>query len=180
MTRQEAFDLVRGTLVKRYPDYFSKPKGERVLLAASVLVNDFKVSEQGGNNRGPWVKLFLNGVKLNEGYAWCAAFIEFCCDIANVDEGPDDRPAAAVISWVNWAKPKKRIKTKPTRGDLTYWLNKDGTGHIAIVAGVTTSGSVITYEGNTGPGETGSQRDGDGAYKRTRKPSVWHGYIDLD
>jgi hypothetical protein len=39
---------------------------------------------------------------------------------------------------------------------------------------------VYSIEGNTGPGESGSQRDGDGLYRRVRPRSFWSwGFADI-
>lgn len=179
MMRETKLAETLAVLTKRYPTYSELPNGERVLLAASVLVNDFKVEEV-GNNAGPWVAAFLAGVNLPTGYPWCAAFIEFCCDVAGASWGPGDRQSAAVINWRNTARTADRVRTKAARGRLCYFVNANGTGHMGIVAGIQTDGRIISYEGNTSPGDEGSQRDGQGAYRRVRKPSVWHGYIELD
>jgi hypothetical protein len=177
--RENRIALTRKLLLQRYPAYNSLPNGERVLLAASVLVNDYKVREQ-GTNSGPWVEAFLAGVQLGKGYPWCAAFIEFCCDVADASWGPADRASAAVISWKNAAKRDERNRVKPARGRLCLYVKADGTGHIGIVAGVMENGKVISYEGNTSSGEAGSQRDGDGAYRRIRPASKWQMYVEID
>lgn len=177
--RQNKIDQVRSVLLQRYPAYNSLQNGERVLLAASVVVNDFKVREK-GTNAGPWVKEFLEGVQLGTGYPWCAAFIEFCCDVAGATWGPGDRASAAVISWKNAAKRDGRNRLKAARGRLCLYVKANGTGHIGIVAGISENGKIISYEGNTGPGDTGDQRDGDGAYRRLRPGSTWQTFIELD
>ena len=179
MTNAQAIQKVRDILLKRYPKYWNYANGERVLLAASVLANDIKVREI-GNNSGAWVTAILNGTKLGPGYPWCAAAIEFCCDVAKVQWGPTDRNSAAVRNWYNKAKADGRLKTKPERGYLCLWLNSNGTGHIGVVANVLNTGKITSYEGNTSSGEAGSQRDGDGYYRRTRLKTVWEFYINLD
>jgi CHAP domain len=167
---------VREILNRRYPNYASLSTGERVLLAMSVLANDIKVRENGANS-GPWVEAILDCSGLGAGYPWCAAAINFACEIAGSDIGPT-QGVAAVRIWHTWAKGANRIMKVPSRGYLALWLNDNGTGHIGIVAGVT-PGRVTSYEGNTSSGEAGSQRDGDGLYRRNRAAEKWEAFIDL-
>lgn len=152
-------------------------KGERVLLLMAWLADSQKVREV-GVNRGFWVERFLAATGLSGGFPWCAAALAFCCDALGVDR--PKRGAAAVRNWVRWAVETDRDRSviEARRGDLVYWLNPNGTGHIGIVVGV--RGSVLdTIEGNTSSGEAGSQRDGDGLYRRQRPRAKWDGAIRL-
>ena len=85
MTTTEAMLRVREILLERYPDYATKTPSEKLVLAASVLADDIKVREEGGNNMGDWVEAILGAVKLEGGYPWCAAMVEFCCDLIAVN-----------------------------------------------------------------------------------------------
>jgi len=178
MTTSEAITRVRNILLTRYPDYFEKAPAERVLLAAAVLADDIKVREEGGNNCGEWVEAILGSVKLGEGYPWCAAMIEFCCDVAGVEQsGLSDRASAAVAQWLSWAKANGKVVDKPKRGDLCVWIRTEGN-HMGIV--VTPGASYInSIEGNTSSGATGSQRDGGGCYRRSRLRSAWTHFIRI-
>ena len=168
---------VQALLLDRYGnDFFKRPTGEKVLLAMSVLANDFKVREKGGNNYGEWCDAILDTTGLEEGNPWCAASIVFCTYVANTTHLPR---SARVKDWVNWAKKSGRLLSKPKRGCLCAYLNSDGTGHIGIVAG-SALGFVRSYEGNTSSGNSGSQRDGSGLFGRNRVKTVWKYYIDLD
>ncbi len=182
-------DQVTQIIYKRYPDYDKLPNGERVLLAMSVLANDINVEEEGGNNKGVNVKEILASTKTAEGAAWCAASIEFCFQIAGVKIGPKPGVAAAFLQWRSWGEASSRTRSKPARGLLCVRVkqvtNKKGkksqNRHIGIVASIDAkSGNVISYEGNTSSGATGSQNDGGGLYRRSRKPDYWTGYIELD
>jgi hypothetical protein len=62
----------------------------RHLLVASSFVG---VTERGAN-RGPEVEMFLRGVGLGPGHAWCAAFVSYCLEVAQVD-GPPVRSSMA-------------------------------------------------------------------------------------
>ena len=49
--------------------------------------------------------------------------------------------------------------------------------HVALVEAVNGDGSITTIEGNTSSGQRGSQRDGDGVWRRTRRTGiVGYGY----
>lgn len=171
-------DRMKVVIDQRYPDYANYPNGERVLLAMSVLANDLHVHEV-GDNRGPDVKEILSHVGLGEGYKWCAASIEFCCDYANMPLGPSDRASAAVVNWMDWGRQAGRTRSKAARGRLCA-VHTSGISHIGIVAGIQEDGRIISYEGNTSSGLGGSQSDGGGLYCRLRRPSFWQTYIELD
>lgn len=182
-------EQVRKILQIRYPSYHDLPNGERVLLAMSVLANDINVAEEGGNNKGENVKEILASTYSLEGAAWCAASIEFCFQVAGIKFGPNPRVAAAVLQWQDWGQKSKRIRLKAGRGRLCIRIKLVENAnrkhkqdrHIGIVSGiVASSGNVISYEGNTSSGESGSQNDGGGLHRRIRKSDYWTSYIDLD
>lgn len=182
MTTQELRARVQGILRSRYPDYMNKKPGERVLLAMSVLANDLRVREIGGNNKGPMVEAIIGstGLAAKGGYAWCAASVEFAAECANVSLGPPDPKSASVAAWRTWASGQGRLLHVPARGRLATLLNADGTGHMGIVADVRADGRLRTYEGNTSSGDAGSQRDGGGLYERIRPNGYFSRFITLD
>lgn len=47
------------------------------IRAADDALKNVGVSEEGGDNKGKWIKVYLESVGLPEGYSWCAAFIKF-------------------------------------------------------------------------------------------------------
>ena len=178
MTTSDAMTRVRNILLVRYPNYYDLDKNERVLLAAAVLADDIKVREEGENNHGEWIEAILGAVKLEEGYPWCAAMIEFCCDVAGVEQsGLSDRASAAVAQWLSWAKANGKVVKDPQRGDLCVWIRTDGN-HMGIVVTPGTS-YINSIEGNTSSGATGSQRDGGGCYRRSRLRSAWTHFIRI-
>jgi hypothetical protein len=167
-------ELVRLRLEVRYPRFWFLTAGERTLLALAYLCDDIRVREV-GRNAGEWVCALLKSAGVPVGSPWCAAAIQFAC---TVSRAPCPASAAAVSQWRNWARSTGRHRTSAKRGHLAYWLNSNGTGHIGIVVG-SAFGMVRTIEGNTSSGEAGSQRDGDGLYRRVRRASRWDGYIEL-
>lgn len=107
------------------------------------------------------------------GAAYCAAFdggmVALTADALGID------PAGFLKHWTahcmtNVRKMKELgyLSARPAEGAL--WLAKHGdtdSGHAGIV--VSFKGGVIsTIEGNTSSGSTGSQRNGDGIFARTR------------
>lgn len=136
--------------------------------------------EIGGQNRGPWVRLYMNG---NEGeeWPWCAGFVCFClkqaCDSLAVKM--PILPSFSCDSLAASAKEQKQFLKEPAQGDRakitpgSIFLNcrtpTDWT-HTGIV--VRADREVVqTIEGNTN--DEGS-REGYEVCARTR------GYKDMD
>lgn len=127
------------------------------------------VTESGGNNRGPEVKMFLASVGLGQGHAWCAAFVSYCLTKASVTY-PTKRTAGA-RNFISTRSIKARDvlsgRVTPESGWLVIWQHGNSwAGHIGFVVDWK-KGVGQTIEGNTSSGK-GSQRDGDGVYARNR------------
>lgn len=144
----------------------SDPK-ERALLVAAYYCDEVKVRET-KVNRGFWVSKFLQSVGLGPGFAWCAAFVSFCLREGGYTDGPKTG-RAAVRSWMKWAADNDRFVTWPERGDLVCLVGP-GISHIEMVVKPLDS-AISTIGGNTSSGESGSQDDGDGVYRRRRSHS---------
>jgi hypothetical protein len=158
------------------------PKREKMLLISAYLIDHYKPREK-SKNRGVIVDAAVRecGYDPADRYAWCAIWQTACAILAGYKPGqiPSSAQYAAVRYWVSWAKTHRYAVSVPQRGDLCYWLNSNGTGHIGQVVRVLPLGFLMTLEGNTSSGEEGSQREGDGAYRRIRRRSTWHGFIRL-
>lgn len=173
MTLQEAISQTREKMISKYSSWEILAFGERRLLVMAYLADELKVREVGGNNRGPWVKIFLEAAGLDEGYSWCAAAMLFASLVAGAPcpKRPDYNPAA-VIGWRRWAEALGKLVTSPQRGDIAMRQTGPTSGHIGVV--VRAWGLwVLTIEGNTSSGEEGSQADGGGLYRRVRLKSFW-------
>jgi hypothetical protein len=128
------------------------------------------VKEEWGTNRGYWVNRFLLSVKSKPGNQWCAAFVSFCLDSANVQTLRVRSALARSFVRPYSVKATKVIaeNMEIPPGAIIVW--RRGTtifGHVGIVEkwrGKTGT----TIEGNTSSGVRGSQNDGDGVYRRTR------------
>lgn len=163
--------------------YLYAKRTEKAVAWADALVG---IREHGPNTGADVLEITeFAGLGKKGGYAWCAMFVYFVLRKAGfaADKLPPKGKCAAVRNWVSWAEARGRLRDKPGRGRLFYWLNKNGTGHIGICLGPSVLGIFRTVEGNT-DGDQGS-REGDGSYKRTRTMAGLRkmhrfGFIDLE
>ena len=130
--------------------------------------------EVGGQNRGPWVRLYMDG---NEGqpWAWCAGFAGFClkraCD--TLGEGLPIVPSFSCDSLAASAKAKGKFVGRDKAGPGSFFLVRNTptdwthTGIVVSVGGETFK----SIEGNTN--DDGS-REGYEVCARTR------GYSNMD
>lgn len=132
------------------------------------------VKEQGGNNRGHWIRTFAKATDLgqSENFPWCAAFVMYCLAQAGFDV-KQIKNRASVGFIEKWAEVNGLIVKRPLRGDLvTFRFDDDNwPDHIGFVRKVLGLGPILTIstvEGNTSSGESGSQDDGGGVYIRRR------------
>ena len=99
---------------------------------------------------------------------WCAMFVSWCAAQCGISE--DIILKFAYVPYgVDFFKKKGRYKPadgryKPQPGDIVFFGNSD---HVGIVEKVQGS-NIITIEGNTSAGSSGSQTNGEGVYRRTR------------
>lgn len=130
--------------------------------------------EVGGQNRGPWVRLYMKG---NEGqqWAWCAGFACFCLQQACAALG-QGLPIAASFSCdalANSAKAKGRFVGRDKAAAGSFFLMRNTPTDWVHVGIVISTGEQIfkTIEGNTN--DDGS-REGFEVCARTR------GYNKMD
>ena len=128
--------------------------------ALQVAINELKAGagEVGGDNKGPWVKKYLQPTGLSDGYSWCAGFTSWCFLQAaggKKDEMPFTYSAGARKIY-NQLKAKGKIAKGndsyyiPLPGDVVVWWRESlasGLGHIGIVHHYK-NGFVYTIEGN--------------------------------
>ena len=108
--------------------------------------------------------------------AWCCQFIWWLMTQKGV---PVTKTASCTALW-NWAKGKglsvSEYSLKP--GDIVFFDFGGGSqcNHVGIVESVGSS-RITTIEGNTSSGNSGSQSNGDGVYRRYRYNSqISHAY----
>lgn len=108
-------------------------------------------------------------------YPWCMAFVQWCfaqagCRLPHVTASCGD-----LLSWYKRNCPE-RVVTAPQTGDIIIY----NFGHTGIVEGVGVgkdAGYILAIEGNTSPGEVGSQSNGGGVFRRKRSKALVTAYI---
>jgi len=130
----------------------------------NTYYNEIGVKEEGGNNKGKRIKEYLNSVKLDEGYAWCAAFI--CWGLTNNDFLNPKSAWSPTVSNFNiiYRKGDKHFPSGEGLIFSLYYKNLGRIGHVGYIEDVKDD-YVLTIEGNTnGNGE----REGDGVHRKRR------------
>lgn len=128
-----------------------------------------------GSNRTKYGRAF--GM---DGYPWCAMFTWWVLREAhgNGDLHPE-------IAWTpglaKWFREQDRFGTTPRVGAIAFFDFPDSVDriqHVGIVEAIRNDGDLQTIEGNTSAGASGSQANGDGVYRRTRRARdvVMYGY----
>lgn len=129
---------------------------ERLIAAATAFIG---VPEQGGDNRGQMVDLFLRGVGLPPGEPWCAAFVHHVGFWSQFDpeRGRSSWPlpaTGACQQLADAASAHGALLAHPARGDLfVLWsplLRRFAhTGIVIEVTETTPAFACTTIEGNT-------------------------------
>lgn len=129
-----------------------------------------------GRNSGPEVDAYLSSVGLGPGFSWCAAFVHWCfvTGAASVQQ-PNPCPHTAGALRLLALCPAKWHFDEPEGADVFVIDHGHGLGHVGFVEGVNPDGTLRTVEGNT---NGGGSREGDGVYRRTRRPDeINRGYL---
>ncbi len=137
---------------KTMPDtaFGGTSRGRAALQQAIDELND-DAREIGGNNRGPFVRKYLNGL-VEEGNNWCAAFVSWCCQQSgqmpfNYSVGARDIRNQLARQGLTYNDP---MAETPQPGDLVIWWRgapSGWMGHIGFVHHVS-HGRIFTIEGN--------------------------------
>jgi hypothetical protein len=131
------------------------------------------IREQGGNNRGPMVKLLQETIGEAQGEAWCMSAMQTCLAYAEVKCGVTSPVFASEHCMTVWNKTPKaqRVKLIPLAGAIIIWQHGKGpAGHTGCL--ITTDGiKMSTVEGNTEHGLDSKgkvEREGGGMYANVR------------
>jgi len=123
-----------------------------------------------GSNQGDRIETYMASVGLSDGYPWCAGFVRWAMNLAGA-ERPTVRSAAAtdyITDQSIRATDVIRGSKSVPPGALAIWRRGDTwRGHIGLVRRWDQQCG-RTVEGNTSPGRSGPQRDGDGVWPRKR------------
>lgn len=132
------------------------------------------VEQPPGSNRTPYGAAY--GM---DGAAWCAMFVWWCFRTAGLSALIPK--SAYTPTLADWFRKRGQWGTVPRPGALVFYdFPNDGVdriSHVGLVESVNPDGSIVTIEGNTSSGTAGSQRDGEGVWRRTRRGGiVGYGY----
>lgn len=119
-----------------------------------------------GSNRtkyGAWMKL--------DGQPWCMSFVQWCFAQAGRPLPHRTGSCSDLLSWYRKYQPERIVTVPKPRDVIIYTF-----GHTGIVESAT-GGTVTAIEGNTSPGEAGSQDNGGGVYRRKRGKALVKAYI---
>ena len=103
----------------------------------SVAQSQIGLGEIGGNNKGVYVRQYLNG---RENLPWCAGFISYCFKKAGLN-------LPYTLRARDFIKLGKVVRN-PQTGDLIIF-SRQGGGHIGIIEKVQ-GDTITTIEGNKG------------------------------
>jgi hypothetical protein len=158
-------------------------KKEIALQAVTDALKNINVSEDNGDNKGKWIKVYLEAVNLPEGYSWCAGWLKYrYISAANKLNEKLSDAFLKLDGWTpNWKKyaqenkiwiPSENAKInpdliKPGYAIFFYSKDKGRIYHCGIVIKSNKDG-VMTIEGNTSPGP-GIEANGDGVYLKRRR-----------
>jgi len=136
------------------PEFGGTERG-RAALGAAIEELKAGAGEIGGNNRGPFVLKYLNGLA-PEGSSWCTGFVSWC-----YSQHPKGIPftytlsARALLGELKrrgWAHPPGS-DFQPQPGDIVIWWREkleSWKGHAGLVHQLR-DGMLYTIEGNRSP-----------------------------
>lgn len=148
------------------------PAAARLLEVARAQIGI--VENPPGSNRTKYGAAFgLNG------QPWCCQFVWWCFREAGLEALIEK--TAWTPGLATWFKLRGGWGTVPRVGAVVLFdFPGDGVNrisHVGIVEVANADGSIVSIEGNTSSGTSGSQRDGGGVWRRTRKAGiVGYGY----
>ena len=119
-----------------------------------------------GSNRtkyGAWIGM--------DGQPWCMSFVQWCFAQAGWPLPYKTASCSALLEWYQKNQPGCIVTAPQPRDIIIYRF-----GHTGILVRAA-AGTVDAIEGNTSPGDNGSQNNGGGVFQRTRSTGVVKAYI---
>lgn len=163
-----AAEKVRAARVRRkIQGSLGRPRAVRWALSCVGIVESPPFS-----NSGPRISKWIRDGGGEPGYAWCQYF----CNSALKTGGGEQLQSGYTVQVVEWARARQHglrivsfASARP--GDFVYFkfpgVSSDPCDHVGLF--LSCNGSTVTcVEGNTSPGNGGSQSNGGGVFKRTR------------
>lgn len=111
------------------------------------------------------------------GYAWCATFVVAIMRRKGIKLPSESAYTPTMLNGFVAAGTGSRAPAGIQVGDVVFfnWTGGKLPNHVGIVTWVGKD-TIETIEGNTSPGDAGSQSNGGGVFKRTRRLSQVVGY----
>ncbi len=136
------------------------------------------VEQPNGSNWGPKISDWIKASGYSYGVPWCQCFV----NAAAVKGGARQLKTGYTPYVLAGKDGYRRIHPgEATRGDFVFFkwpgVSNDSCDHVGILTGPPRNGLVQSVEGNTSPGNAGSQNNGQGVYLRSRPTSVVAGYV---
>lgn len=123
-------------------------------------------------NSSPEIDVFLKYVGLSPGNPYCASFVSYCIGEAKVRE-PKIKSGLARSFIITKSIPVSKVLTgeiKIPAGSIVVWKQGNTVfGHVGFTTLEWIGKEGYTIEANTGSGDKGNQRDGEGIYQRRRR-----------
>lgn len=152
------------------------PCNKQLLMTTKdSLISQVGVKEKTGRNDGREVEIYLRSVGLVKGNPYCAAGQYWCFYSSAKDLGltfksiPIYRTGSTVNMFNEAMKNGQKSNSYPMIDDLMFWRRpNEWRGHVERIIKVKNAGWVVTVGFNTSSGDSGTQDDGGGVYKRKR------------
>lgn len=106
-----------------------------------------------------------------DGQPWCMMFVQWCFHQAGLTLQHRSASCSDMLSWYRKYAPEKVTNNPQPRDIIIY-----NFGHTGIVESVA-AGTITAIEGNTSAGDSGSQSNGGGVFRRVRSKSLVTAYI---
>jgi hypothetical protein len=150
---------------------------QAVALGAAGMEADHRVREEGGNNRGPRVRTYLLGIDppISTAAPWCAAFVQYCSDVAARTLGvPNPLDAVRLEAYVQSYADEFQHQAvgigSALAGDLVlYSFGGERWDHIGFFSHRGDGDVFWVVEGNT---SLSNPRDGGGVALKARDMSA--------
>jgi hypothetical protein len=144
-------------------------------MASDVLgiaAGEIGVTEYPPNSNNVKYNTWMYGKEVSgSAFPWCMAFVQWCYNKAGKRLPYITASCSGLLNWYKANRPEC-ITAKPVAGDIVIY----SFGHTGIFE--SSSGDYITaIEGNTSAGDSGSQSNGGGVFRRKRKKSTVTAYI---
>lgn len=148
-----------STFNKRDKDDGTYERIRSTVVEIARLQLHYKAREIGGQNRGPWVRLYMDG-RQGRAWPWCAGFATWCLKMAcQIHNARMPIPYAFGCDYLAGVAQHQKILTDdPTKllAGHFFLVRKapNGWQHIGIIEHVDlTTGTLTTIEGNTNDDE---------------------------